>query len=297
MFKNPQVKGYLLALLAAFTATNTYFTSKHILNTNTVFQFGILWYGFACLFNVLYLIFSGNWKYIFSLSAKNYRVLLLFSALEIITTTAFFTAIKMMENPAIVSFLGNMTPAIVTIFAIILLKERFNKFEMTGVVLAISGSFLVSFHWNLGLNSFFVKGSGLVFISVLASSANTILIKKYIAGIYPGLFSLARVAALLVFSFIAILFSSQSFKLSTDSALYAMYGAFIGPLMGSYAAYYALKYIAASKAIVIQSVKCFLILFGAFFLLGLWPLWIQVIGGVLSVSGVVLLTVFRAKYK
>jgi len=142
MIKNTLTKGYALAILSAFTAANTYFTSKHILNLVTVFQFGILWFGFALIYNSAYIIFTRKFRKLFILPVKAYFILALFAFIEIIATTSFFIAIKLMEKPAIVSFLGNISPALVTLLAMLLLKERFNLKEGIGVIIAITGVFL-----------------------------------------------------------------------------------------------------------------------------------------------------------
>ena len=293
MIKNPQTKGYLLAILAAFTATNTYFTSKYILSTNTVFQFGILWYGFGLIYNGGFLAITGQLKQIFTLSRKSYMVLLLFGIAELVSTTSFFTAIKLMDNPAIVSFLANLVPPLVTVFGILLLKERFNRIELIGVLIAIAGAFMVCFHWEIGLKSLFISGSEYVFVSVLFVSLNTILTKKFVASIDPSIFSITRVIVLLIFSLIALFTYSQPFYFSADSIYFALYGAFVGPFLGAYAIYYSLKYIPATKSVIIQSTKSFIILLFAYFLLGLWPLWIQILGGLFSVTGVILITAFK----
>jgi drug/metabolite transporter (DMT)-like permease len=96
---------------------------------------------------------------------------------------------------------------------------------------------------------------------------------------------------LLAFSLVALSFSKDTFSFPNEAVIFAMYGALVGPFFGAYAQYFALKYIPASKAMIIQSSKSFLILFMAFVILGLWPLWIQVVGGVLTVTGIILVTV------
>lgn len=296
MIKSLQTKGYLFAMAAAFTATNTYFSSKHILSFVTVFQFGILWYGFGLFYNTVYLTVSGKIRETFNITFKSFLVLTVFAFLEVVATTCFFTAIKMMENPAIVSFLANLSPALVTLLGILLLKERFNFKEGLGVVLAITGAFLISFKWSLQLDSLFVSGSELVLLSALTLSLNVIIAKKYISQLKPELLAITRVIGLLTFSLIAISFSKDTFSFPKEAVVFAMYGALVGPFFGAYAQYFALKYISASKAMIIQSSKSFLILFMAFILLGLWPLWIQVVGGVLTVTGIILVTV-RLKKK
>ncbi len=291
MIKNPQTKGYLFAMLAAFTATNTYFASKHILTFVSVFQFGILWYGFGLFYNSFYLTVTGKVRETFTFSFKAFLMLLVFAVLEVISTTCFFTAIKLVDNPAIVSFLVNLSPALVTLLGMLLLKERFSLKEGIGIILAITGAFLISFKWSLNIHSLFVTGSELVLISVLCLSLNVIIAKKYINELKPQLLAITRVIGLLTFSFIAISFSKDTFNFPQEAVIFAMYGALVGPFFGAYSQYFALKYIPASKAMIIQSSKSFLILFMAFFVLGLWPLWIQIMGGVLTITGIILVTV------
>ncbi|MBI5538692.1 MAG: DMT family transporter [Bacteroidia bacterium] len=291
MIKSPQTKGYLFAMIAAFTATNTYFSSKHILSFVTVFQFGILWYGFGLFYNSVYLTVTGKVRETFTFSFNAFLMLLVFAVLEVISTTCFFSAIKLVDNPAIVSFLVNLSPALVTLLGMLLLKERFSLKEGLGIILAITGAFLISFKWSLKLNSLFVDGSELVLISVLCLSLNVIIAKRYISQLKPELLAITRVIGLLLFSLVALSFSNDSFSFPKEAVLFAMYGALVGPFLGAYAQYFALKYIPASKAMIIQSSKSFLILFMAFMLLGLWPLWIQVVGGVLTVTGIILVTI------
>ncbi len=290
---NLQTRGYVLALLSVFTAANTYFSSKYILGFVSVFQFGILWYGFGLIYNSSSIIFSGKFRTLFILPKKTYFVLSVFGLIEVIATTLFFKAIKLIENPAIVSFLGNISPALVVVLGTLLLKEKFNNKEKTGIIIALIGAFLVSFKWTLNIDKLFVAGSEYVLISAILVSINVIIAKKYIEQIKPELLSLTRVFALFMFSVIAILSLNQNFSFSKETVFVAMYGAFVGPFLGAYAQYSALKYIAASKVMIIQALKSFVILIFAFILLGLWPILIQVIGGMLTVSGIILVTLHK----
>jgi len=285
---NLQLNGYLLAILSVFTAANTYFSSKYILQFETVLQFGLLWYGFGLLYNILAITFSNKIKTIFNLNFNSYLILLAFAVLEIIATTSFFTAIKLIDNPAIVSFIGNISPALVVTLSIIFLKEKFNNVQKVGVFIAIAGAFLVSLKWNLNLNSLFINGSQYVLVSVVSISINVIIAKKYIAVIKPELLSFTRIFALFVFSVLFVFILNEKIVFYKNAVYTAMYGAFIGPFVGAYAQYNALRFIEASKVIIIQTSKSFVILLSAFVLLNLWPLWIQVIGGILTVLGAII---------
>lgn len=291
-FLKPTTKGYLFAGATTITAVNTYFTSKFILNEATLFQFGFWWYGFGLLYNLLFQLFTKKLA-LYRLNRKQIRILFLFLLLETISTSSFFYAIQEMANPAMVSFIGNLTPAIVTVLGIFILKEQFTRFELIGVLLSICGSFLVSFQWTVDISHLFIKGSKFAYLTVLAVSINTIWVKKHIEQIHPSLLSTSRVLALLLFSLIFLKLKHENFFVNNHVVFLAAYGSLIGPLLGSLMTYFALQYIPASRSMLIQSVKSFIILIVAYFLLHLLPLAIQIIGGIMTVLGIVIITFKR----
>ncbi len=285
----PTTIGYFFAAGATITAVNTYFTSKFILNETSLYQFGVLWFSFALIYNLIFQAVTGKFG-LYRLKAKQIGVLLIFLIIETISTSSFYYSIKLMENPAMVSFIGNLTPALVTILGIVILKENFTKIEYIGVFITILGSFMVSFRWTLDFSHLFVRGSEFVYITVLANSTNTIWVKKHIDSIHPTLLSTGRVAALLIFSLVFLFSGSEPFFPDRHVVFLAAYGAFIGPLCGSLMGYYALQYIPASRSILIQSVKSFMILMTAYWILHLLPLTYQIVGGLLTIIGVVIIT-------
>lgn len=288
-FLKPTTIGYLYAGATTITAVNTYFTSKFILNETTLFQFGFWWYGFGLLYNVLFQIITGKLA-LYHLNRKQVGILLLFLLLETISTTSFFYAIQDMANPAMVSFIGNLTPALVTVLGILILKEHFTRLEVIGVLMTICGSFLVSFRWTVDFTHLFIKGSEFVYLTVLAVSINTIWVKKHIEQIHPSLLSTSRVVALWLFSILFLMIKQNNVFINSRVVFLAAYGSLVGPFLGSLMTYYALQYIAASRSMLIQSVKSFMILITAYFLLNLLPLPIQIFGGILTVLGVIIIT-------
>lgn len=288
-FLKPTTIGYLYAGATTITAVNTYFTSKFILNETTIYQFGFWWYGFGLLYNLLFQVFTGKLA-LYHLNRKQVSILLLFLFLETISTTSFFYAIQVIDNPAMVSFMGNLTPALVTILGILILKEQFTRFELIGVLITILGSFLVSFQWTVDFSHLFINGSEFVYITVLAVSINSIWVKKHIEQIHPSLLSTSRVVALLFFSILFLMLKQENVFINNHVVFLAAYGSLIGPFLGSIMSYYALQYIPVSRSILIQSVKSFMILIVAYFLLYLLPLPIQIIGGILTVFGVIIIT-------
>ncbi len=130
MFENPKLRGYILALFATIAMSNVYIFSKAALKEVELIQFGFYWFGFAIIWNMVYAIPKKKYSNLSKLKSKDLSFLIVIGLLELAGTTLFFMAINIVENPAIVSFLANMTPIFVTIFGILLLKERFNKIEL-----------------------------------------------------------------------------------------------------------------------------------------------------------------------
>ena len=80
------------------------------------------------------------------------------AVLEGAATGLFYLAIKAMENPAVVSFIGNIGPVFVTLMGIILLRERFRILQMLGIRITILGIFVINYREG-GFAGFFDPGA------------------------------------------------------------------------------------------------------------------------------------------
>src|SRR5210317_483926 len=134
MIKN-QTKGSILALVAALALANSFIFSKSALNTVHFVQFGLVWFSMGLLWLLAYIIVSGDIKEIRKLNQKGHLYTFLVGLFEALGTAFFYIALKKVENPAIVSFLGNAGPVFVTLLGIILLKEVYSRLEIIGVIL------------------------------------------------------------------------------------------------------------------------------------------------------------------
>ncbi len=289
------IKGYFFVFIAILAMSNVYIFSKAALKQVDISKFGVYWFGFALLWNIIFLFYKKNdldfnFKY-------NFKILILLGILEIASTSLFFLAINFFVNPALVSFLTNIGPVFVTILSIIFLKERFNKIEILGAVITIFGAFII----NYKNGSFFSKEIllGLFFIlgSKIVSSVSTIITKKNIIGISPIVFSLNRTIFLFVFAFIMLLFTSGNFSISTNILFKIGIGSLLGPFLAAITSYSALKYIDASKSSILGSAKGLFVLVTAYLYFDILPLTYQIIGGVFTIIGIILITYGKVKIK
>ena len=290
-----QTKGYILALVAALALANSFIFSKAALNSIHFVQFGLVWFSMGFVWLMAYILISGDFREIRKLSQKGHLYTFLVGMFEALGTAFFYIALKKVENPAIVSFLGNAGPVFVTLFGIILLKEIYNRMEILGVILAISGIFVISFQPDTLSGGIFMPGTEWIILASLMFASGTIIGRKQIKQLSPSLLSLIRVVLLLVV--FLVLFFSLDLDLNIPGRTYLnmAIGSLLEALITMVAAYSALKYIQAIRMSILVNTKSIWVLISSFVFFGLMPGTYQLIGGGLSLAGVILLTLAKKK--
>ena len=287
-----QLKGSLIALLATITFSNVYIFSKLAMKDVSLANFGILWFGLALLWNITY-----NWvkktNYRFKdLSKESKRTLILISCSELIATSAFFLAIQLTPNPTIVSFLANTSPIFVILLGFIFLKERFSYPEILGIILTMLGLGLINFtESGIQLKQLTNPSSLATFTFALFYGISLILAKTKIGTLPSSMITLYRNMALFL-GF--LLYNLYVFKIPTyseSSILYILIGSLFGPFLGTILTFSALKYLEASKVTLIITSRSFFIILGSFIFLGILPSQNQFIGGVLTIVGIVVISI------
>lgn len=287
---NPIAKGIILAFLATLGMANVYVFSKAALLEVSYFQFQFFWFGFALVWILPFLYLTGIIKKIPDLNRKSRISLLIIGMLELGSASMMFLAINLAENPTTISFLSNLTPIFVTLLGIRFLGERFNAVEAFGIVLTISGVILISYTRDTSIQEFFGKGSGWILVSSVFASASIITAKSRIKAIHPGILTLNRVVFIFIFGIGAMIIRQESFHISANAAMNMAIGSLLGPFLTGFAQYSALRYIEASRTMIIQSTRSLFVLVGSMIYLSIVPEMLQVIGGVITILGVIILT-------
>lgn len=288
-----RLKGYLFAFIGIIAVSNVYIFSKAALNEASLAQFGTYWFAFGFLWN---LIFAFQQKKLFAIKnfkSKQYLLLVTLGILEIAGTSLFFLAIHTISSPAVTSFIGNVNPVFVTILGFIFLRERFNIPELIGMALALLGAFIISYQGSDVLRNLFIKGTDYMVLSGFIFSFSTIIAKKNVKILGPSIMALSRTLQLFLFSFAALWYMGDSLHISSKAFINIIIGSTLGPFLTSLAGYQALKYIEASRISILGSSKGLFVLIGAFLYFGTFPQTYQIIGGLISISGVVLISLGR----
>jgi drug/metabolite transporter (DMT)-like permease len=287
---NPAIKGIGLAFLATLGMANVYVFSKAALLEMNFFQFQFYWFTFALIWTSTFMFSSGLIRKVPQLERRSRINLMVIGLLELGSALTLFLAIQLAENPAVVSFLSNATPIFVTLFGIRYLGERFNTFEAIGILLTIGGVVMITYTRDMTIAQFFGNGSGWILVSSLFLSTSIVFAKKNIKKLHPAILTLNRVVFLFTFAVIAVLVRQENLVVPGSAIFNTIAGSILGPFLTGLAQYSALKYIEASRTMIIQATRGLFVLIGSMIYLSILPTWLQVFGGVVTIAGVIILS-------
>ncbi len=290
-------KGILYALLAALAVSNVYIFSKAAINEVHLAQFGVFWFGFGIIWLLLYQALRGKLKNLVTLSKRSLLSLLLLAVLEMIGTLFFFMAIKIVSNPAVVSFLANINPLFVTVLGILLLKERFNIIEFFGMFIILAGAVIISLKGTSEVTSIFIPGVEYVLIAGLVYSFAVIVAKKQVKNVEASILALSRIIMLFFFSLGSMIYFDLGWNIPSSAMFNITIGSILGPFLTATFGYLALTHIEASKTAMVRSVRSLFVLVGAYVYFGSLPTLAQIIGGTLTITGVILISLGKLKLK
>lgn len=249
-------------------------------------QFGVYWFFLGLVWILLYAWHKKTYKIFRQLSFKNYQVLIFLGIIEIFSTYYFYKSIHVISNPAIVSFLGNISPVFMIVLSFFFLKERFNVIEFLGMNLVLIGAFVISYKGNMGFQDMFIDGTRDVLFYSMFSAVNYVVVKKNIAKIHPILLTISRCVFILIFSIMAMIYFQESLIISKPAFINIFIGSLLGPFLTVIAGYLALQYITSSHRAIISSTRGLFVLFGAYLYFGQFPQPIAIIGGFITIIGV-----------
>ncbi len=292
--KSETLKGYFFALIATIAFSNVYIFSKAALNEVHLAQFGVYWFAIGTFLNFLMAAKNKKLAQIRTLTKKQIQILVILGILEILTTTTFFVSINIIPDPAVTSFLGNMYPVFLALGGIFLLKEKFGWLEITGAILALTGAFIISYSGGTTLKTFFIAGTGIVFINALLATSASLVVKVHVKKMSPEFINLNRTIWLLAFSVILFFATKQPVTIPASALKNIAIGATLGPFLAVLTIYYSFNYIDASRSSVVQSLKGIFVLIGAYLFFKTIPLQHQLIGGLITVVGVLIMTLAQA---
>ena len=287
-----QTNGYLYAFGASLALAASFVFSKSVLNQLSMLHFGLLWFSMGVVWNSIWFFAKRDYRNVKEDKWKKTGVAIVIAILEGAATGLFYLAIKAMENPAVVSFIGNIGPVFVTLMGILLLKERFRTLQLIGIVTTIVGVFVINLREG-GFAGFVDPGSVYVISAAFLFSLATIVGRRMHYFLVPGYMSLIRSSLLAVAMAILFFRSGELTPISLNIWKDLAIGSFLETLIVIVFAYQALKLIEATKTSLIISTKGVWTLLLAWIFLDIFPTGVQLVGGLVTLVGVWLITWHR----
>lgn len=279
----------MYALGASLALAASFVFSKSALNKLSMVQFGLIWFSLGVLWNGTWFILRKDYRNLRISFREKSLVALAIAVLEGLATGLFYLAIKAMENPAVVSFIGNIGPVFVTVMGITLLKERFRQTQRIGILVTIAGIFVINYREG-GFAGFTDPGSMYVITAAFLFSVATILGRRFQAYLLPGYMSLIRSFLLALAMLIFFQYDNPMPGLTLTIWRDLSLGSFLETLIVIILAYQSLKLIEATKTSLIISSKGVWTLLLAWAFLDVFPSGLQLVGGGLTLMGVWLIT-------
>jgi drug/metabolite transporter (DMT)-like permease len=143
------------------------------------------------------------------------------------------------------------------------------------------------------MKTIFIPGTGIVFLNALFATITTLIVKVHVRKMSPEILNLNRAIWLLVFSTVMFFI----YKIPLGASKTYMLNLFTGALLEFIAIlciYYSFHFIEAARSSIIQSLKGIVVLIVAYFFFGTFPLPHQVLGGLVTVLGILIMTLAQA---
>jgi drug/metabolite transporter (DMT)-like permease len=287
--KSNQSTGIFFAFAASLALAASFVFSKSVLNQLSMVQFGLIWFSLGVVWNGAWFLTRQEFRKLRGSLGKKSAVALVIALLEGGATGLFYLAIKAMENPAVVSFIGNIGPVFVAFMGIVLLKERFRKSQLAGILITITGLFVINYRQG-GFAGFLDPGAIYVITASFLFALATIFGRHYHRYLVPGYMSLIRSFLLAVVMAILFLRAGGMPEITVPLWRDLAIGSLLETLIVIVFAYQALKLIEATKTSLIISTKGVWTLVLAWMFLGVFPSAMQLVGGLLTLLGVWLIT-------
>lgn len=276
--------------MSTLAMSNVYIFSKAALKEVNLAQFGFYWFGIALILLFLAIFVRGNQKELKALQKSDFKVLATIGLLEIFSTSFFFMAINTIENPAIVSFLGNLKPLFVILLGFIVLNERFKGIEIFGLFITLIGAVILGYKPNLTFKMLYDGGIFYILTSIFFGAISMTYIRKNQLKIPSIIYATSRSFFLFVASIIFLIYTDSSLAVSQNALVNLSFGATLGPFLAVLASYVAIKNMEVSRVSLVGTSKGVFVLLGSYLVFGSLPDTYQIIGGLITIAGVITIT-------
>ncbi|HPS84605.1 MAG TPA: DMT family transporter, partial [Bacteroidales bacterium] len=255
----------------------------------------VYWFSAGLIWNLILSFFVPGTYSKFEIKGSYIIFLAIVGILDMTATILWFEAVDKTDNPSLVSFMTNISPVYAVILGYVFLKEKLSLSEGIGILVTLAGALLIGYRSDFTLSRFLFSGAGIILISSLISQGGKVILKTRIKNYHPIVLSMNRVVFLLGFSVLFVFIYDYSLEIGLDTILYIALGALMGPVISAFAGYNALARLKVSTWSILSTSRSFFVMLVSYLILHNLPDTIQIAGGLLTVAGVVVISLARVK--
>ena len=282
--------GYLFALVSAIGAGLATVVGKWNLESVPVLLMSSIIFTVATVaLTVGWLPFVG-FKKAFCISRQGWFWVSLFAITSLLAIWAFWAGVHRMD-PTLAAFVNRAEVPMVIILGIVILKERFSRWETLGLVLSIVGIVIMklTLRWEYSL------GFWLVLLGALFFGLTEFVSKIAIRHVNPVTLAYLRNMMLAAAYWLMFAASGESFDGLEKVWPGVLALGLIGPIMARMMYLLALKRMDLSKVAVISQSQPVYVVLIALFALGQLPTVRETAGGIFLVIGCVVMIFARTR--
>ncbi len=239
-----------------------------------------LWFLVASAWGVGFYLLRYGW-YMPGEVKSSLRPMLWLGFLNGLANWLFFSSINL-GDPTLVAFFSRSETVYSVLLGAWLLGERMRRYQWLGIVIALIGTGLMTFHGG--------RVALLVLLLTLASNfflaLSTLVAKKYVSTVAPLILSTGRTLVMTFMLGLVGLLARQLAWPGLVSWLWIIGGAFFGPFLSYLLFYQSLRYLDLAKGAVIRATQPLFVAVYSLLLFGALIDWPQFLGGVAMIVGV-----------
>ena len=283
--------GVCIGLVSAMVTSPVPVAARYARQEISASTYSALWVALPAVFCLVYFSLRRRLAPAIESIRLNWRALAIIGLLQTGGAVTFFWGMKYVD-PTVGAFLGRFSTVFAVLIGVTFLRERFTRAELGGMVLAIAGAMVICYDTG--------RAELWAVLAILASNvffaAFTAIVKVAVARTDP---MAVMMGATTVATAGTVVFGLASGDLSLAGSAKA-YGvlavaAFAGEFLGMGMFYTSMKHIGFAVSSVVRSAIPFFVALLSYFTLGLLPDARGWTGGVVMMTGIVIIAVSSAR--
>ena len=245
-------------------------------------------FSLAGSFAIVRIVMKKRWSESFR---KYWKTMTVYGLIHGTGAIIFFFSLNLV-GPNVFSFLLRFILIFTIILSVLFLKERFNKFEAVGMLIAIAGALIMTYT----AEKTFLVSALLVILLAAFISISSLITKLNVHRIDPMVINHIRIIMSFVLLFMAA-FSTSSLQVPSSGAVVLLAITGVLAAIGIGLSFKAMKLIDLSKISTMRAMDPFVVICFSFFLLSSIPTPRQFFGGIFIVFGILLTIIARHRPK